>query len=132
MVFIRSLIGGVILIVLILIGQWIRSDPWENSTVKVHRKLGSIESAMVDKLNEAESVDAQVTAISTAGSQLEKIGTEKLPQDYRESLLEMIKGLKGWSVALKRGDAEKADEYDDMRIDATRRLNEIMKAKGRY
>ena len=132
MVFVRSLIGGVIVIALILIGQWIRSDPWENTTVKTHRKIASIESVMVGKLNSAESLDEQVNAIRSAISKLEKIDTQDLPQDYGDSLLEMIKGLKGWSVALKRGDPEKADEYDDMRIDATRRLNEIMKAKGRY
>ncbi len=47
-------------------------------------------------------------------------------------MFELIKGLKGMSIALKRGDLEKADEYSDMMIDAARRLKEIMKAKGRY
>jgi len=132
LVFVRSLIGGAILVVLILIGQWIRNDPWENSTVKAHRKMVRIESAMVDKFNAAESVDVQVNAIRSAVGNLEKIDVDNLPQDYGDALLEMIKGLKGWSMALKRGDPEKADEYDNMRIGATMRLNEIMKAKGRY
>ncbi len=46
LMFVRSLIGGAILIVLILIGQWIRSDPWESSTFKTHRKIVSIESTL--------------------------------------------------------------------------------------
>jgi hypothetical protein len=131
-VFVRSLIGGVILIVLILIGQWIRSDPWENSTVKAHRKITSINSALGDKLKAGESVDAYVNAINSAVSKLEKIDVDDLPQEYGDSLFELIKGLKGMSIALKRGDLEKADEYSDMMIDAARRLKEIMKAKGRY
>ncbi len=87
---------------------------------------------MVDKFNAAKSVDGKVNALRSAVDNLEKIDVDNLPQDYGDALVEMIKGLKGWSIALKRGDPEKADEYDNMRIGATMRLNEIMKAKGRY
>ena len=132
MVFVRSLIGGVILIALFFIVQWIRNDPWENSTVKTHRKIASIESVMVDKMNSTESLDEQVKAIRSAISKLERIDAEKLPQEYQSSLLEMIKAMKDWSVALKNGDIEKVEEFDESRIYAIRRLNEILESKGRY
>ena len=132
LMFVRSLIGGAILIVLILIGQWIRSDPWESTTFKAHRKIASIHSTLKDELNASKSVDVAVNAIRSAVGNLEKIDVDNLPQDYGDALVEMIKGLKGLSIALKRGEAEKADEYDNMIIGATMRLNEIMKAKGRY
>ena len=132
MVFVRSLIGGVILIALFFVAQWIRNDPWENSTVKAHRKIASIESVMVDKMNSAESLDEQVKAIRSAISKLERIDAEELPQEYRNSLLEMIMAMKEWGVALKNGDIEKVEEFDESRIYAVRRLNEIMESKGRY
>jgi hypothetical protein len=132
MVFARSLIGGVILIALFFVAQWIRNDPWENSTVKAHRKIASIESVMVDKMNSTESLDEQVKAIRSAISKLERIDAEELPQEYKNSLLEMIKAMKDWSVAINSGDIEKAEEFDESRIYAIRRLNEIMESKGRY
>ena len=132
MVFVCSLIGGVILIALFFVAQWIRNDPWENSTVKAHRKIASIESVMVDKMNSAESLDEQVKAIRSAISKLERIDAEELPQEYRNSLLEMIMAMKEWGVALKNGDIEKVEEFDESRIYAVRRLNEIMESKGRY
>ena len=132
MVFVRSLIGGVILIALFFVAQWIRNDPWENSTVKAHRKIASIESVMVDKMNSTESLDEQVKAIRSAISKLERIDAEELPQEYRNSLLEMIMAMKEWGVALKNGDIEKVEEFDESRIYAVRRLNEIMESKGRY
>lgn len=132
LMFVRSLIGGAILIVLILIGQWIRSDPWESSTFKAHRKVASIHSDMVEKFIEAESGDVQLKAINSGIRKLEKIDVDDLPQEYGDSLLELIKGWKGMSIALKRGDLEKADEYSNTIINASTRLKEIMKAKGRY
>ena len=132
LMFVRSLIGGAILVVLILIAQWIRSDPWENSTIKAHRKIASIHSTLEDKLNAEESINDQVTAINSAVRKLEKIDVDDLSQEYGDSLLELIKGWKGMSIALKRGDLEKADEYSNTIINASTRLKEIIKSKGRY
>lgn len=132
LMFVRSLIGGAILIMLILIGQWIRSDPWESSTFKAHRKVTSIYSNLKNELKAEESINDQVTAINSAVRKLEKIDVDDLSQEYGDSLLELIKGWKGMSIALKRGDLEKADEYSNTIINASTRLKEIIKSKGRY
>jgi hypothetical protein len=44
----------------------------------------------------------------------------------------MIMAMKEWGIALKNGDIEKVEEFDESRIYAVRRLNEIMESKGRY
>ena len=58
-------------------------------------------------------------------AKLKKIKTENLDEEYKEALQDYIKSLQKWSLALKRGDPIKVDEFDDLRIDETRRLNEI-------
>ena len=58
-------------------------------------------------------------------AKLKKIKTKNLDEEYKEALQDYIKSLQKWSLALKRGDPIKADEFDDLRIDETRRLNDI-------
>ena len=98
---------------------------------KTHNRLGAIESEMVDAYNSADSHTEQAKIVANAAKKLEKIKIENLDKKYQDAYKDQIMALKQWSVALKKGDMEKADEFDNSRIDAVRRLNEIAE-KNKY
>ena len=70
--------------------------------------------------------------MAKAVTKLKKLNISKLDDEYQTAIKDYIVALQKWSGALKRGDLVKADQYDDERLDATYRLNEIMEKKGRY
>ena len=120
---------GIALFILFKLGGGI---DFGGSTAKVQNRLASIEKDMIDGLNTSETIESQGKVVAEAVAELRKIKISKLDKEYQTTIQEYITALHKWSVALKRGDAEKADEYDDLRLDATYKLNEISKAKGRY
>ena len=87
---------------------------------------------MVDGIDESETLQEQGEAVAKAVTRLKKLNITKLDDEYQATIRDYTAALQKWSVALKRGDFVKADQYDDERLDATFRLNEIMKRKGRY
>ena len=102
------------------------------STAKMQNELKSIESGMVDSINDSETLEEKGEVVAKAVTKLKKLNITKLDDEYQTAIKDYIAALQKWSVALKRGDFVKADQYDDERLDATFRLNEIMKRKGRY
>ena len=98
---------------------------------KAQNRIVSIESEMVDALNFEDSHTEQAKAVANAAKKLEKINIDNLDNKYQEAFKDHIQALKQLSVAMKRGDMGKADEFDNSRIDAVRRLNEIAE-KNKY
>ncbi len=125
-------IGGS-LIIGFLVFQFLFSgdDLLMSGIAKTHNRLGAIESEMVDAYNSADSHTEQAKIVANAAKKLEKIKIENLDKKYQDAYKDQIMALKQWSVALKKGDMEKADEFDNSRIDAVRRLNEIAE-KNKY
>jgi len=102
------------------------------STAKMQNELASIESDMVDGIQDSETPEEAGEVVAKAVTKLKKLNITKLDDEYQAAIKDYTSALQKWSVALKRGDFVKADQYDDERLDATFRLNEIMKRKGRY
>ena len=102
------------------------------STAKMQNQLVAIESDMVDGIDESETLQEQGEAVAKAVTRLKKLNITKLDDEYQATIRDYTAALQKWSVTLKRGDFVKADQFDDERLDATFRLNEIMKRKGRY
>ena len=102
------------------------------STAKMQNELASIESDMVDGIQDSETPEEAGEVVAKAVTKLKKLNITKLDDEYQAAIKDYTSALQKWSVALKRGDFFKADQYDDERLDATFRLNEIMKRKGRY
>ena len=102
------------------------------STAKMQNELASIESDMVDGIQDSETPEEAGEVVAKAVAKLKKLNITKLDDEYQAAIKDYTSALQKWSVALKRGDFVKADQYDDERLDATFRLNEIMKRKGRY
>ena len=101
------------------------------STAKMQNELASIESDMVDGIQDSETPEEAGEVVAKAVTKLKKLNITKLDDEYQAAIKDYTSALQKWSVALKRGDFVKADQYDDERLDATFRLNEIMKRKGR-
>ena len=102
------------------------------STAKMQNELASIESDMVDGIQDSETPKEAGEVVAKAVTKLKKLNITKVDDEYQAAIKDYTSALQKWSVALKRGDFIKADQYDDERLDATFRLNEIMKRKGRY
>ena len=124
---------GVILIIGFLLFRFVFSDGYSlmSGIAKTHNRLVAIESEMVDAYNSEDSHTEQAKIVANAAKKLEKIKIENLDKKYQDAYKDQIMALKQWSVALKKGDMEKADEFDNSRIDAVRRLNEIAE-KNKY
>ncbi len=120
-----SMIVGVFVVGVILLKLGFGGDLFKGGVVKTHERVGSIEGKMVDTLNSSQTPQDQSKAVAEAVTKLKKIKVDHLDEEYKGALQDYIKALQKWSLALKRGDPIKADEFDDLRIDETRRLNEI-------
>ena len=122
-----------ILIIGFLLFRFVFSDGYSlmSGIAKTHNRLVTIESEMVDAYNSADSHTEQAKIVANAAKKLEKIKIENLDKKYQDAYKDQVRALKQWSVALKKGDMEKADEFDNSRIDADRRLNEIAE-KNKY
>ena len=102
------------------------------STAKMQNQLADIESDMIDGIEVSETPKEAGQVVAKAVTKLKKLNISKLDDEYQTAIKDYIAALQKWSGALKRGDLVKADQYDDERLDATYRLNEIMEKKGRY
>ena len=102
------------------------------STAKMQNELAAIESDMVDGIQESGTPKEAGEAVAKAVSRLKKLNITKLDDEYQTAIKDYIAALQKWSVAFKRGDLVKADQFDDERLDAASRLNEIIKRKGKY
>ena len=102
------------------------------STAKMQNELAAIESDMVDGIQESGTPKEAGEAVANAVSRLKKLNITKLDDEYQTAIKDYIAALQKWSVAFKRGDLVKADQFDDEGLDAASRLNEIMKRKGKY
>jgi len=98
---------------------------FKGGVVKTHERVVSIESKMINTMNSSQTPQDQSKAVSEAVAKLKKIKVDHLDEGYKGAFQDYIQALQKWSLALKKGDLEKADEFDDLRIDETRRLNEI-------
>jgi len=122
-----SMIVGVFVVGVILFKLGFGGDLFKGGVVKTHERIVSIEDKMTDSYNSSDTPQDASTAVAAAVAKLKKIKTEHLNEEYKAALQDYIKALQKWSLALKRGDLKKANEFDDLRIDETRRLNEIYK-----
>ncbi len=102
------------------------------STAKMQNRLADIESDMIDDMEAAESMKEAGQIVAQSVAELKKINISNLDDEYQTAIKDYIAALQKWSVALKRGDTVKADQFNDERLDATSRLNDIMKRKGEY
>ena len=128
----KVLIGvGIALFILFRMGGGV-GGCMMGSTAKMQNELASIESDMVDGIQDSETPEEAGEVVAKAVTKLKKLNITKLDDEYQAAIKDYTSALQKWSVALKRGDFVKADQYDDERLDATFRLNEIMKRKGRY
>ena len=122
---ITSMIVGVFLVGVFLLRLGFGGDLFKGGVVKTHERIVSIEHKMIDAYNASDTPQEASKGVAEAVAKLKKIKTEHLNKQYKGALQDYIKALQKWSLALKRGDPIKADEFDDLRIDETRRLNEI-------
>ena len=122
---ITSMIVGVFLVGVFLLRLGFGGDLFKGGVVKTHERIVSIEHKMIDAYNASDTPQDASKGVAEAVAKLKKIKTEHLNKQYKGALQDYIKALQKWSLALKRGDPIKADEFDDLRIDETRRLNEI-------
>ena len=120
-----SMIVGIFVVGIVLLRLGFGEDLFKGGVVKTHERIVSIEQKMIDAYNLSNTPQDAAKAITAAVAKLKKIKTENLDEEYKGALQDYIKALQKWSLALKRGDPIKADEFDDLRIDETRRLNEI-------
>ena len=97
------------------------------STAKMQNELASIESDMVDGIQDSETPEEAGEVVAKAVTKLKKLNITKLDDEYQTAIKDYIAALQKWRVAFKRGDLVKADQYDDARLDAASRLNEVMK-----
>ena len=119
------MIVGIFVVGIVLLRLGFGEDLFKGGVVKTHERIVSIEQKMIDAYNLSNTPQDASKAITAAVAKLKKIKTENLDEEYKGALQDYIKALQKWSLALKRGDPIKADEFDDLRIDETRRLNEI-------
>lgn len=119
------MIVGVFLVGVFLLRLGFGGDLFKGGVVKTHERIVSIEHKMIDAYNASDTPQDASKGVAEAVAKLKKIKTEHLNKQYKGALQDYIKALQKWSLALKRGDPIKADEFDDLRIDETRRLNEI-------
>ena len=123
---------GVILIIGFLLFRFVFSDvSLLSGTAKTYNRLVDIDSEMVDAYNSADSHTERAKILANAAKKIEKIKIESLNKKYQDAFKDYVKALKQESVALKKGDMEKADEFDNSRIDAMRQLYDIAK-KNKY
>ena len=117
----------VLMVVAFLYNQGIFSvnDLFKGEIVKTHERAYDIEAEMAEKLEAAESFKEGAEAVSNAVVELKKIKLDNLNEQYKAAFQDYIRTLQKWSTAMKRGDLEKIEEFDNLRIDETRRLNEI-------
>ena len=117
----------VLIVVAFLYKQGIFSvnDLFKGEIVKTHERAHDIEAEMVEKLEAAESLEEGAEAVSNTVVELKKIRLDHLNEQYNASFQEYIRALQKWSTAMKRSDLEKIEEFNDLRIDEARRLNEI-------
>ena len=102
------------------------------STAKMQNRLADIESDMIDDMEAAETLKEAGQIVARSVAELKKINISNLDDEYQTAIKDYIAALQKWSVALKRGDIVKAGQYNDERMNATSRLNDIMKRKGEY
>ena len=123
---------GAILVIGFLIFRFVFSDGSLLSGIaKTYNRLVDIENELVDAYNSADSHTEKAKILSNAAKKTEKIKIESLDKKYQDVIKDYIKALKQESVALKKGDMEKADEFDGHRLDAISRLYDIAK-KNKY
>ena len=87
---------------------------------------------MVDGIQDSETPEEAGEVVAKALTKLKKLNITKLDDEYQAAIKDYTSALQKWSVAFKRGDLVKADQFDDEGLDAASRLNEIMKRKGKY
>ena len=117
----------VLIVVAFLYKQGIFSvnDLFKGEIVKTHERAHDIEAEMVEKLEAAESLEEGAEAVSNTVVELKKIKLDNLNEQYKAAFQDYIRALQKWSTAMKRSDLEKIEEFNDLRIDEARRLNEI-------
>tara|TARA_B100000686_G_C16753102_1_gene953786 strand:- start:883 stop:1638 length:756 start_codon:yes stop_codon:yes gene_type:complete len=120
-----AMIVGVFAVGAFLLNFGFGDGLFKGGVVKTHERVVSIESKMVNTMNSSQTPQDQSKAVAEAVAKLKKIKVDHLDEGYKEAFQDYIQALQKWSLALKKGDLEKADEFDDLRIDETRRLNEI-------
>ena len=117
----------VLIVVAFLYKQGIFSvnDLFKGEIVKTHERAHDIEAEMAEKIEAAESFVEGAEAVSNAVVELKKIKLDNLNEQYKAAFQDYIRALQKLNTAMKRGDLEKIEEFNDLRIDGSRRLNEI-------
>lgn len=102
----------------------------QNTIIKAHNQMASIESTMVDSYNESTTADEQATAVKTALDALNRVDISKCPADYQRAWGELASLWTEWHAALMAKDIPTVDSLAKQSPVRAETLNSIARSHG--
>jgi hypothetical protein len=102
----------------------------QNTIIKAHNQMATIESTLVDSYNLSTTVDQQATAVKTGLDALNSVDISKCPADYQRGWSEMADLWTEWHAALLAKDIPTVDRLAKQSPVRAKTLNSIAETHG--